>query len=200
VVFSPTIAQLPAFSDAQQKALSDDFQAKLLRYREVYWSQVRDAKPDVEGALAATRDELSAWLAPLLDSADLQKPVVEYFLQRTRSVEADHMTDELSVAAEAALFFCHRENTRQFFVGELAETINRLLQGRHELGGLTDKKAGMLLRELGIQSRRVVRGFKVSLTDQVRDQIHAVARAYRAASVMDGVARCSHCAAQSVKH
>ena len=57
----------------------------------------------------------------------------------------------------------------------------------------------MLLRELGIPSHRVVKGFKVSLTSAIREQIHAVARAYRAASIMDGVVRCGHCQQHSVK-
>ena len=109
------------------------------------------------------------------------------------------MADELCVAAEAALFLCHRKNADHFFVGELAETINNLLQGRHELPTVTDKKAGMLLRELGIPSRRTAKGFKVSLTEAVRDQIHAMARAYLAASVVDGVMHCSYSRAQRVK-
>ena len=91
------------------------------------------------------------------------------------------------------------KNADHFFVGELADTINNLLQGRHELRSVTDKKAGMLLRELGIPSRRMAKGFKVSLTQAVREQIQAVARAYLAASVVDGVMRCSYSPAQSVK-
>ena len=111
---------------------------------------------------------------------------------------SDDMATELCLAAEAALFLCHRSNADHFFVAELAETVNNLLQGRHELRSVTDKKAGMLLRELGIPSRRTAKGFKVSLTEAVRGQIHAVARAYLAASVVDGVMRCSHSPAHSV--
>ena len=198
VVLSPTTARLPLLSDARQQSLFLDFQSKLLRYRELYWRQVRDAKPEFESSVGPTDEELCAWLAPLLDSADLRKPVMEYFLQSARSVAADDMTNELCLAAEAALFFCCRENTDHFFVAELAETINNLLQGRHELRSVTDKKAGMLLRELGIPSRRTAKGFKVSLTQAVREQIQAVARAYLAASVVDGVMRCRYSPAQSV--
>ena len=142
VVLSPTTGQIPVLSDAEQKRMFDKFQPQLLRYRELYWWKVRNSQPDVAPSMAAVRDEVCGWLAPLLDSSDLQKPVLEYFSQRGRGVVADRLTDELCVAAEAALFFCHRENTHEFFVGELADRINQLLQGRHELGDLTDKKVG----------------------------------------------------------
>ena len=199
VVLSPTTGQIPVLSDAEQKRVFDEFQPQLLRYRELHWWKVRNSQPDVAPSMAALRDEVCGWLAPLLDSSDLQKPVLEYFSQRGRGVVEDRLTDELCVAAEAALFFCHRENTHAFFVRELADRINQLLQGRHELGDLTDKKAGMLLRELGIPSHRVVKGFKVSLSSAIREQIHAVARAYRAASIMEGVVRCGHCQPHRVR-
>ena len=144
-----------------------------------------------------TSDEVCTWLAPLSDAADVRKPVLEYFLQRSESVAADDMTNELCLAAEAALFLCHRKNADHFFVAELAETINNLLQGRHELRSVTDKKAGMLLRELGIPSRRTAKGFKVSLTQAVREQIQAVARAYLAASVVDEVMHCTYSPGQN---
>jgi hypothetical protein len=68
-----------------------------------------------------------------------------------------------------------------------------LLKGRHEGRLLTDKKAGLLLRDLGISGHRVIKGYKILLTESVREKIHGVARAYRVSSLQDGVARCSHC-------
>jgi hypothetical protein len=97
------------------------------------------------------------------------------------------------VVAEAALFFCHKPNTDHFFIGDLAETANDLLTGRHDDRVLTDKKVGLLLRALGIHGERVVKGYKVSLTDGVRAQIHRVAEAYQVVAVQDGVSRCAHC-------
>jgi hypothetical protein len=51
----------------------------------------------------------------------------------------------------------------------------------------------LLLRALGIHGGRVVKGYRVLLTDAVREQIHRVADAYRVVSVQDGIARCRHC-------
>ena len=63
VVLSPTVGPLPVLSDAEQLDLSLDFQSKLLRYREVYWRRIRDAKPSDDGLLHASRDEVHTWVA-----------------------------------------------------------------------------------------------------------------------------------------
>ena len=113
-------------------------------------------------------------------------------------MEGDRLSDDRCVVAEAALFFCHRSETDHFFVGELAETVNTLLKGRHDDRVLTDKKVGLLLRALGIHGQRVVKGYRVSLTDAVREQIHRVANAYQVISTQDGIARCAYCRVEKV--
>ena len=70
--------------------------------------------------------------------------------------------------------------------------MNKLFEGRRELRAVTYKKAGLLLRELGIPSERTAAGFKISLTGPVGEKIAAVAGAYLEASVVDGVMRFSH--------
>jgi hypothetical protein len=97
------------------------------------------------------------------------------------------------VVTEAVLFFCHKENTEDVFVGELAGCVNALLEGRHEDRTLTGKKVGLLLRAVGIHGERVVKGYRIELTESVRQQIHRVARAYHVLSAQDGVASCSQC-------
>ena len=136
------------------------------------------------------REEIRAWLAPICDCAALHKVVSNYLLQQSREAEGDRMSDDRCVVAEMALFFCHRPDTGHFLVGELAEMVNTLLAGRHEDRVLSDKKVGLLLRGLGIYGARVVKGYKISLTDAAREQIHRVAEAYQVISTKDGVARC----------
>ena len=114
-------------------------------------------------------------------------------LQQSREAEGERLSDDRCVVVEAALFFCYKANTEHFFVGDLAECVNTLLNGRHEDRALTDKMVGSLLRALGIHGRRVVKGYRILLTGAVREQIHRIARAYQVLSVQDGVARCRHC-------
>jgi thiol-disulfide isomerase/thioredoxin len=195
---SPQVEPLPLLSDAQLQEFANDFQAKLLRYRELNWQRVCDARPDTGHFSSTMRDELRAWMVPLSDFPNLRKAVGDSFSQRSREVEANRLTDDVCLVAEAVLFFCHSEDKRQFFVGELAAKVNDLLQGRHEARVLTDRKVGSLLRELGIHGTRVVKGYQISLSESVSKLIHEKARSYNVAPMRDGVVRCSHCQSQSV--
>jgi hypothetical protein len=184
---SPARDPLPTLTDADEKEIANDFQAKLLRYRMVNHRRVRDAEIDVRDFVPAMRDEVRAWLAPICDCPDLQKSVSSSLLRQSREAEGERLSDDRCVVAEASLFFCHRANTERFLVGELAECVNALLKGRHENRALTNKMVGLLLRTLGIHGQRVVK------TDAVREQIHGIARAYHVLSVPEGVARCRYC-------
>ena len=97
------------------------------------------------------------------------------------------------MVVEAALFFCHKPDAGYFFVGELAGKINDLLQGRHEESKLSAKKVGLVLRELGIYGDRVAEGYKIVLTDVLKERVHQLAADYRVLSLEDGVRRCGYC-------
>jgi hypothetical protein len=108
------------------------------------------AKIDTRQFVPALRNLVRTWLAPICDCPDLRESVFTSLMQRSRDAESNRLSDDRCLAAEAALFFCHRENTDHFFIGDLTGTVNDLLTGRHEDRRLTDKKAGLLLRDLGI--------------------------------------------------
>jgi hypothetical protein len=190
---SPAKGPLPILTDADEKRVTNDFQAKLLRYRMVNYWRVLDAQIDAQSFVPEMQDEVRAWLAPIFGCANLQKSVSDSLLQRSREAEGARFADDRCVVAEAALFFCHKENTKHFFVAELADHVNALLNGRHEDRTLTDKKVGLLLRALGLYPYRIVQGYRIVLTEGIRDQIHRIAGAYQVISMLDGVARCPHC-------
>jgi hypothetical protein len=198
VSLSPTQEPLPTLTDANEREIANDFQSMLLRFRMVNRQRVCDAEVDTRVFVPAMREEVRAWLASIYDCPDLYKVVSNFLLQQSREAEGDRMSDDRCVVAEAALFFCHRPDTGHFFVGELAEMVNALLTGRHDDRVLSDKKVGLLLRALGIHGDRVVKGYKVSLIDAVREQIHRVAEAYQVIPAKDGVARCPHCRVRKV--
>jgi hypothetical protein len=194
VCVAPAQDPLPELTDEDDAEIGDDFQAKLLRFRMVSYRRVRDAKPDCRDFIPAMRGQIRTLLAPLGDCEELRDGVLQYLLRQSQEAAGARFTDLECVVSEAALFFCHtREDTREFFVGQLAEKVRALLKGRHEDFNLTDKKVGSALRGLGIRGARVTAGYKVLLTDSVREQIHRVAHAYQALPVQDGIARCRHC-------
>jgi hypothetical protein len=195
ISLSPALDPLPPLSDADEEDAAHDLHAKLLRYRILHYARVCNAQPDTRNFAPAMRDEAQAWLAPICDCPGLLESVKRSLLQRSRELEEDQFSDDRCLCAEAALFFCHRANTEHFFVGDLAKKVNHLLEGRHEERVVTDKMVGALLRELGIRARRVTAGYKVSLTDTVRQQIHGIARDYQVFASQDGIARCQDCPA-----
>jgi hypothetical protein len=123
--------------------------------------------------------------------------VFEEILRQSREAAGARFFDPKCVVGEAALFFCHKPDAGHFFVGELAETINDLLQGRHEEPKLSAKRIGLVLRELGIHGERVAEGYKIILTDVVRERIHQLAFDYRVLSLENSVRRCSYCREES---
>jgi hypothetical protein len=193
VSLSPAQEPRPILTDAAEKEISHDFQSKLLRFRMVDYQRVSDAEVDTRDFVPTMREEVRAWLAPILDCPDLRKSVTSFLLQQSQDVKEDRLSNDHCLVAEAALFFCHKPDAGHFFVGDLAGTVNDLLKGRHENRVLTDKKVGLLLRALGIHGQRVVQGYRILLTDTVREHIHRIAHAYQVISVQDGIARCNHC-------
>ncbi len=197
VSFSPAQDPPPTLTDADEEKFSIDFQARLLRYRFVNYWRVHDAQIDSLNFVPAMRDEVRTWLAPICDCGDLQQSVFSSLLQQSQEAEGARFSDDRCVVAEAALFFCHKPDTEHFFIRDLAGAVNALLEGRHEDRNLTDKMVGLLLRALGIHAHRVVKGYRVSLTDDVREQIHHIAKAYKVLSMQDGIARCPQCPSEA---
>ncbi|MDP9162136.1 MAG: hypothetical protein M3O09_18165, partial [Acidobacteriota bacterium] len=193
VSLSPAQNSLRNITDEDKEKFADDFQAKLLRYRFVNYERVRDSRPDAKEFVPAMRDQVHTWLAPLCQCPNLQKLVRSSLLQLNRENVSHQLIDVPSLVAEAALFYCHKKDAEFFFIGELADRVNVLLKGRHEDGALTSKKVGLVLRSLGICGQRVVEGYKVVLSENVRAQIHGIARAYQVPPTLDGVQRCNHC-------
>jgi len=100
---SPARDPLPTLTDADEKEIANDFQAKLVRCRMVNHRRVRDAEIDVRDFVPAMRDEVRAWLAPICDCPDLQKSVRSSLLRQSREAEGERLSDNRCVVADAAL-------------------------------------------------------------------------------------------------
>jgi hypothetical protein len=193
VSVSPTQDALPVLTDSEEQVIARNLQAKLLRYRMMYYERVRANRIDCSPFVPEMREEASTWLAPIVDCPELSASVYEEILRQSRQAAGARFFDPKCVVVEAAFFFCHKPDATHFFVGELAQKVNDLLKGRHEESNLSDKKAGSLLRALGVYSKRVAAGYKITVTDAVREQIHQLAFDYQVPPVCDGVRRCRYC-------
>jgi hypothetical protein len=193
----PAQDPLPFLTDLEEQVIAQSFQARLLRYRMVHYERVRHSKVDCRAFVPEMRDEALTWLAPIFDCRELSKSVFEEILRQSREAAGARFFDPKCVVAEAALAFCHKTDATHFLVGELAETVNALLKGRHEESNLSPKRVGLVLRELGVHGDRVAEGYKIILTDIVRERIHQLAFDYRVLSLEDSVRRCSYCREES---
>jgi hypothetical protein len=193
VSVSPAQDPLPILTDAKEEAIAQSFQSRLLRYRMVHYERVRGCKIDCKAFVPEMRDHAHTWLAPICDCQNLTNSVFDEMLRQSREVAGDRFFDPKCVVVESALFFCHKQDTTHFFIGELADVVNVLLKGRHEESTVSAKGAGLVLRELGLHGERVAEGYKIVLTDTVRENIHQLAADYSVLSVEDGVHRCRHC-------
>jgi hypothetical protein len=193
VSLSPTPGPLPTLSDAQEQLIARNLQARLLRYRIANYDKVPGRKIDASAFVPEMREPASTWLAPIVDCPELSESVHAEILRQSQEAAGARFFDPKCVVVEAALFFCHDPDPAHFFVGELAEKVNDLLKGRHEESNLSDKKAGLVLRELGVYGERVATGYKIVVTDALREQIHQLAFAYQVPPAVDGVRRCRYC-------
>ena len=132
VTLTPAYNPLPSLTDAAEVKIAHDFQAKLLRYRMIHYGEVCKFHVATREFVPGMREQAHTWLAPIFDCAALTASVSRSLLQLSRDVESNRLSDERCLIAEAALFFCHKQETTQFFIGDLADTVNTLLKGRHE--------------------------------------------------------------------
>ena len=193
VSLSPTQGPLPTLSDEQEQLIARNFQTRLLRYRIANYDKVRGRKIDASAFVPEMREQASTWLAPIVDCPELSESVYAEILRQSQEAAGARFFDPKCVVVEAAFFFCHKPDATHFFVGELAQKVNDLLKGRHEEWNLSDKKAGLVLRDLGVYGERVAAGYKITVTDAVREQIHQLAFDYQVPPVCDGVLRCRYC-------
>jgi hypothetical protein len=197
VSLAPARDTLPFLADADEQRIAQKLQAGLLRYRMVHYRDVRDVKTDCRAFVPEMRQEAHTWLAPICDSPELSRAVQAEFVQQSREVTGARLFDPKCVVTEGALFFCHKPDMAHFFVGQLAQTVNLLLKGRHEESNLSAKGIGIVLRELGLHGERVAEGYKIVLTNEVRARIHRLAHQFQVTSLEDGTRRCRFCPGES---
>ncbi len=196
VCLSPAQNPMPVLTDSEEHAIAGRLQSMLLRFRIVQYRAVRDAKVDCMALIPAMRQQAWTWLAPISDCPELSKPVFAEILRQSREEAGCRLIDPKCVVIEGALFYCHKRDVAHFFVGELSDKANLLLKGRHEEPILSAKEVGSILRELGLHGERMAEGYKVVLTDRVRQHIHRLAQAFQVASLQDAVRRCVFCSGE----
>jgi len=192
----PARHHLRCLSESDEDEASRFFQARLLAYRMSHYADAQTFELDSSESYLGLEQELKAWVSALPRGSDVKNSVIGAFAERRADSLSDRFEDPTCLVAEAALMFCHKEGSKHFYVRELAERVNDLLMGRHANVEFEDRKIGSVLKSLGIHANRVTRGYRVNLTPEVRQRIHAVATAYRVLSAQPSLVRCADCRRQ----
>src|SRR5207248_717498 len=190
---TPRRRVLPGFNETEDRARSDEFQSRLLAYRMDNVAQVRKFTLNAASIYLGIADQMTAWLASLPKDSEVEKSLFLSFAECQERRSAARFEDPKCLVAEAALLFSHRTGAEHFYVRELAEKVNDLLLGRHADVKLEHRKIGSVLKNLGIRTHRVTKGYRVKLDENMRKRIHSVADSYRVLSITPKTKHCVHC-------
>ena len=193
VFIHPARRTMPGLTDKEERSIFDEFQSMLLAYRLNRHQQVGEFKVPADANCPGFEDQLKTWMAAIAECPAIEQCVRQAFAERREEASSVYYEDPAYLVIEAALLYCHKKDYEQFYVGELAERVNDLLVARHADLRVEDRKVGSVLSDLGIQKRRVTKGFRVDLTAETRQRIHRIAMGYQVLSARTDIKGCAEC-------
>jgi hypothetical protein len=189
---APTPGPFPELSDEAEKKIAADFQAQLLRYSLVHFNAVKNWDFECPEINLGMQDDLRALTIPLM-GCHLIESVLRSLVYQSHEVAGARFTELDCLVIEAALCFCHDPDQEYFFVKNITDVVNAILERRHEEQVMSSKAVGHALRGLGLFARRVTEGYRVELTTTIRERIHRLAKEYNVASAKQGFDGCEQC-------
>jgi hypothetical protein len=186
----------PVISDCEQRNLAGDLQARLADYRIMHASQVRDSDFDVPALGSELRMLARVLGSAIIDAPDLRRDLVNLLRQYQEEIAAGNAFNVESIAVEALLSHSHSDEPKQVvYVGQLADTSNRLLKERGSRQRLEPKALGWTIRSsLGLCPTRNAKGFAIKLTEDVRRRIHQLACDFQVLARDEALSDCACCA------
>jgi hypothetical protein len=194
VALTPTRGPLPNFDPHTLNESAWKLRGQLSLYRERNLEKVRNSHFDAPQLSSPMREIASMLGNSIADAPSLQSLVpmllkpqdLDVRTRRTDSIEA--------VVNEAALFLAHEAKRGQARVGEITTVVNGILRNRDESIQLDPRAVGNYLRASGLFTQRLGRaGRGIRFTNEIRQKIHQLARAYDVRSAQ-GDPRCEFCA------
>ena len=170
--------------EAALRRLEEEFQPKLCNFRLQNYTAVKNlsTSPNTfEGLSPRMRQIARALTAPFLGNEKETSDVLEVFHRHDDEARIERSLEPEWLVAEFLLGYCHEglENgsgVRWISVGGVAVQVNKNLEYRNEELRLSAKKAGLVLKSLGLRTRRIGnRGRGLALTDGTKRIIHEIA-------------------------
>ena len=190
---SPAPPGTPVLTGTIEKSLSDDFQAKMLRYRIDNFGKVRRSDfdaPQFSGPVRVLARFLGACVP---DDRKLQTEILHALGGQDASARAALAMRPESLLVEALLVLCH-ESKSVVYVGAVTKTLNGILKSRGETLQIPPRAVGPRIAALGLFTKRDGNGYAFTLTNDIRREVHQLASSYSVPSVLEGMTKCPLCA------
>jgi hypothetical protein len=201
VDLAPCSGPFPDLDSESQQRNTERLQSKFLAYRcqSGNVGKVLSSEFDLPGLSSRTRLLARMLAAAIIAAPEIQARLEPLLRESDQLVREDHWLDVRCVAIEAALFHCHKGPEEFTYVGEVAATANDILSGRGATAPLADQEVGSALRFVGLELKRVSKGWRLRLDERTRRRIHALAQDFHVAAVQEGLTGCEYCGARPVK-
>ncbi len=166
----------------QLQAIADEFQPQLLGFRMEHYATARPM--DAPHQTGRNKDLARALSLPLYCDPPLQQKLVQYFDKLALEHELDRLTEPEGLILLALMQVSHeyqlRDKYRQTItVGSIARRAVRISAIREDEYPLSAKRAGSILRSLGIKTEPLGNmGRGLRMTKALHDRIHRLAASF----------------------
>jgi hypothetical protein len=192
----PASGGVPRLDTATASQIGLEIQNKLLAFRLENFAMARSARFDPPELLSAFRDIACSLGSCIPNEPDLQKEIASLLRDCDKHARIVKSTNPEAVLLEALLFLCHErsEPHASIHVGELANAMRVINQGRGETNSPSPRGVGEILRGLGFQTTRLGKsGRGILLCRDISERVHELAVNFGVPSMREGTPGCTAC-------
>jgi hypothetical protein len=181
----PSLKELKPFTGEEMRRIAEEFQPRLMMFRLMHYPAVRNSRMqtcNLDDMTPRGRQLSRVLAAPLEGNEQAQSDLIALLQEYDRETRIERLLEPEWLGVEALFGICHEQlpyggRVGEMLMGGVADQINSTLKYRGEDTRLTARKAGAILKSLGIKSESLGNlGRGVRFTQPFRRTIHELAR------------------------
>lgn len=188
VHLTPSRGRLSILDAKSKSRISEELQPKFLDYRTANHVAVGESQFDLPNHSSDIRILARILGGCIVGAPGIQDRLVQMLEAEEEAVRAGCWRDERCIAIESMIFDCRTREQGKVYVGEIKKTAETIGRCRGESTALEARKIGDILRSLGLHPKRDGQGFSITLTENVRRHIDALARDFDVAALRESEA------------
>ena len=189
----PSRGHLLILDAIEQQEIATVFQSQLLSYRCQHFTDVCDSTCDFPEFDSPIRILGRILGKPIVKLPEVQASLEPLLRNLQEDAQASRAYDLHCVTIEALLHHVHKDPGQKIHVGDLTDTIMRILKLRGQVREIEPEVVGRILRRDGFAARRDARGFSLRLDESVCVRIHELAHRFSVSAVYYGIEKCRYC-------